>query len=222
MIISPYEAIERVARRTVQNSHDISQKNVQRRYTVVDLYGVEYTRQGDNATPASFYISVSPDLVYYHRFQFKLLIQPFVSDVSGATDSAVVEVNQTSLAVANNAISPNPHTHTTNAHNHNVVSGITLTHTTASDFRVSIEGIDITPYLAAQFDAWIDGEGVYPSLDIEKNYDILTVISDLIGEGRQADADKIKSPGYKRIEVTSSAPFQVTLVNYLKYLHENR
>ena len=222
MIISYGEAIERVASRAVKNAKDIRQKNKQRRHNVVDLYGVEYTRQGDGGSPAQFYISISPDMVYLERFEFKLIIQPFVSTVTGGTQSATVAVNDTSLTVENNSITPNPHRHTTQEHSHNIVNGIAKTHTQANDFRVRIEGVDVTPYLAAQYNSWISGEGVYPSTNIGKDYDILEVASDLVAEGREADADKLVHPGYKLVEISSGSPFQVTLVNYLKYSHLNR
>ncbi len=222
MKITPFEAIERVAARTVKNTQDIRHKNKQRRYSVVDMYGVEYTRQGDGGAPAQIYISISPDMVYLQRFEFKLIIQPFVSTVSGATQSAEVQLHSTSLSVSGGAITPNPHKHTTYAHSHNVVSGVAMTHTTANDFRVSIEGVDITPFLAAQYNDWIDGEGIYPVIDIGKDYDILEVASDLRAQGRYEDAEKLVSAGYKRVEISSSSPFQVTLVNYLKYNHLNR
>lgn len=222
MRITPFEAIERVAARTARNAEDISQKNRQRRYSVVDIYGTEFTRLGDGGSPARFYISVSPDMVYYHRFEFKLIIQPFVSTVTGATQSATVNVNETSLGISSGSITPNPHKHSTDPHSHNVVSGVSLTHTTASDFRVLVEGIDITAYLAAQYDAWIDGEDVYPSLDIGKDYDLLQVACDLRAEGRYEDAQKLMKAGYKEVSISSSQPFQSTLVLYLKYNHLNR
>ena len=63
---------------------------------------------------------------------------------------------------------------------------------------------------------------MYPSLEIGRDYDILEVASDLIGEGRQEDADKLLRAGYKAIEITAGSPFSITLVNYLKYSHLNR
>lgn len=222
MRITYAEALEKIAARAHKNTQDIQRKNKQRRHNVVDLYGVEYTRQGDGGSPAQFYISISPDMVYLERFEFKLIVQPFVSTVQSGTQSATVKVNDTSLSISNNSISPNPHGHTAEPHTHNVVAGVTKVSTTASDFRVKIEGIDVTPYLAAQYDKWIDGEGVYPSIHIGKDYDILEVASDLVSEGRKADADKLVHPGYKLIEISSGSPFQVTLVNYLKYSHLNR
>lgn len=221
------EAVGVIAENTFVNKQNIEQKDFQRRHNFVDLYGVEYTRQGDGGAPATFYISISTDMVYLERFEFKLIVQPFVSTVSSnGIQSATVTVNSRSLSANYNygsvTISPNPHNHTTQPHTHNVVSGVSMTHTTASDFRVSIEGVDITAYLMAQYGSWISGEGVYPSIDIGKDYDILEVASDLVAQGRMDDADKLTSSGYKRVEISSDSPFQVTLVNYLKYSHMNR
>lgn len=221
------EAVGVIAENTFVNKQNIEQKDFQRRHNFVDLYGVEYTRQGDGGAPATFYISISTDMVYLERFEFKLIVQPFVSTVSSnGIQSATVAVNSRSLSANYNygsvTISPNPHTHTTQPHTHNVVSGVSMTHTTANDFTVSIEGVDITAYLMAQYGSWIEGEGVYPNIAIGQDYDILEVASDLIAEGRNEDADKLTSSGYKKVEISSDTPFQVTLVNYLKYSHMNR
>lgn len=222
------EALGIVAERAYLNKKNIDQKDTQRRHNFVDMYGVEYTRQGDGGAPATFYISISPDMVYLERFEFKLIIQPFVSTVSSSgIQSTTVTVNNRSLAGSISgstvSISPNPHNHTTAPHTHNVVSGVSMVHTTANDFRVSIEGVDITAELMAQYGgSWINGEGVYPSLTIGEDYDILEVASDLVAQGRESDANKLTSSGYKAVSISSSAPFQVTLVNYLKYSHMNR
>jgi len=218
-----FDALETVAKGTYANKVNIDQKDRQRRHNFVDMYGVEFTRQGDGGAPATFYISISPDMVYLERFEFKLLIQPFVTTVStGGIQSATVVVDDTSLTYNAGVITPNPHKHTTQAHSHNVTSGVAMTHTTANDFKVYIEGVDITAFLAAQYGSWISGEGVYPSIDIGEEYDILEVISDLKAAGRDSDAAKLSCAGYKKVEITSDSPFQVTLVNYLKYSHMNR
>lgn len=238
MILTEYEAIERIAEQTVQNKERWSQALKQRRNQVVDLYGVEYTRSGDVNNPARFYISISPDMVYLERFEFKLIVSPFLStggSVTGATSLTVSGGGDLDCLTTeeiddiidgtydgddegeggDGSISPNPHVHT-------ITPGISSIHTTASDFRVSVEGIDITPYLMAQYGAWINGEGVYPSLNIGEDYDILEVASDLRGEGKKVQADKLVRSGYKLIEITSGSPFSITLVNYLKYSHLNR
>lgn len=244
MIITEQEAIERVAEQTVRNKERWSQTLKQRRHQVVDMYGVEYTRAGDANNPARFYISISPDMVYLERFEFKLIINPFLSTGGSMTSAVSLTVsgggsvdcitNQEIDSIVNSgnsgnsgdsgnsgnsgeegSVSPNPHAHS-------IIPGITSIPTTASDFRVRVEGIDVTPYLIAQYGSWIHGQGVYPSLDIGKDYDLLEVASDMVGEGRTAQADAITHPGYKAIEITSGSPFTVTLVNYLKYSHLNR
>ena len=222
MRISPYEALEIVAAHASKNAEELKRENRQRRYSVVDLYGIEFTRMGDSTAPAKFYISVSPDMVYYHRFEFKLIISPFTSTVSGGTQAVQVVVDEQDLQTNGSSITPNPHSHTTQAHTHNIISGIAPTPVTATTFGVKVDGIDITPYLAAQYNDWISGEGVWPYLDVEKNYDMLQVINDLRAEGRIADADKLARAKYKPVEVTADGPFQVTLVLYLKYSHLNR
>lgn len=71
-MISYGEALARVAERTVSNQQDISQRKKQRRTGFVDLYGVESFKSIDDE--GDFYISVSPDLEYFERFQFKLAV----------------------------------------------------------------------------------------------------------------------------------------------------
>lgn len=242
MILTPEEALVRVSERVAENKKRIDHSLKQRRNQVVDMYGVEYTRQGAKNHPAKFYISITPDLVYLERFEFKLIVTPFQSSIGGIGETSLSVEGAGAYDVVTpedlddilsgsgcsgypddegssgdaGSITPNPHTHT-------VTAGITDTATTANDFRVKVEGIDITPYLMAQYGgAWLNGEGVYPSLDIGKDYDILEVASDLIGEGRAADADKLVRAGYKAIEISASSTFSVTLVLYLKMSHLNR
>lgn len=244
MILTPEEALIRVSERAAENKKRIDHSLKQRRNQVVDMYGVEFTRQGAANAPAKFYISITPDLVYLERFEFKLIVSPFISSVggiggtslsasgSGGEYGVVTPEDLDDILNSNNCsaypddeggegggitgITPNPHTHS-------LIPGITSIPALANDFRVKVEGIDVTPYLMAQYGgAWLDGEGVYPSLDIGKDYDILEVASDLIGEGRAADADKLVRSGYKAIEITAGSPFSVTLVLYLKMSHLNR
>lgn len=240
MILTQQQAIERLSEKVYDNTRDIRQKNRQRRQTFVDLYGVEFQRQGDKGTPAQFYISISSDMVYMERFEFKLIVQPFASYSSGM-ESVTVDVNPTSLSTQDtelaingtvntvnpnphkHGITPNPHDHTTVPHTHNLTSGITLTPVTAKNFRLYVEGIDVTPYLMAQYDGeWIDGEGVYPTMNVIDNYDLLEVACDLVAEGRNEDAYKIVHAGYKSVQITADAPFQVTLTLYTKLCHMNR
>lgn len=224
-------AIQRLAERTVDNTRELDRTRYQRRTEFTDLFGIPHTAQGDSATPAKFYISISKDMIYELQFCFKLSIQPFAMTVgSGGTDSATVAVNPTRLTGAVNGdnvtITPNPHSHTAEPHNHTVISGITLIHTQADDFEISVEGIPITEYLMEQHDGeWIEGEGIYPNNRIEGEddfYDILDVATLMHNEGRTEDADKLLRPGFKEVAISSNAPFQATLYQYVKYSQMGR
>lgn len=217
------EALARISERTADNYQYMKENLRQRRNVPDDLYGVEYYRQGDGGAPATFYLSISPDMVYLERLQFKLIIEPFMSSVAeGGVQSVQVAVNNTSLSTDGDSISPNPHKHTTVAHTHTLTSGLAITPVTASDFVVKVEGIDITPYLMAQYNGWISGQGVYPSGELGEDYDLLEVASDLVSEGEKAKADKILRPGYKKVQIFSNAPFSVIMVLYRKSSHLNR
>lgn len=235
MVTDLEHAVYKLSERVVQNHEDIRQSKVLRRNQTVDIYGSEFYRQGSGDAPATFYISVSPDMVYMERFEFKLIISSFTTTISGASVSqATVVVDDTELEVERTVapwpdhthnINPNPHTHATLPHTHNVQTdgGISQIVTTADDFRIKIDGIDITAYLMAQYDGdWIEGEGVYPSMEIDKDYDILEVASDMMAEGRTAEAKRLMSSGYKLVQVSSATPFACTMVLYLKYNHLNR
>lgn len=78
MILTQDEYIDRIAQRAVTNKNIIERDLFQRRNQVVDLDGVEYMRQGGPGLPATFYIAISPDMVYMERFEFKLIISAFI------------------------------------------------------------------------------------------------------------------------------------------------
>ena len=246
MRLEAEEAIEYLSQRTYNNTRDRLQKNRQRRNVPVDLYGVEYTRMGDQGTPATFYISISPDMVYLERFEFKLIVSPFLSTVGSGTSEVTVGINSSMEAVQlnlnNNQITPNPHAHTleVNAqpHTHTLTSGITPAQVTAQNFSIEMveyeedeqgnvtekRSVDITAYLVAQFgiDRWVHGQGIWPSIKIDNNYDILEVASAMQAEGKKDEADFLTHQGYKAVRISADGPFQVTLVLYAKYSHLNR
>lgn len=216
---TPQIAYNRLSERIYDNTKELDRTRKQRRTEFTDLYGVPYQAIGDNNVPATFYISISPDLVYYMRFQFKLAIQPFLSTVSGGTGNAEVQVQNTSLSVSNNNITPNPHKHDTVPHTHNLISGVTATHTTSDNFTISIGGVDITDYLIEQHDgSWIDGEGLYPSKEIDNVYDVLDVAGLLSTEERE----KLLVPEFKEISIKSDSPFSATMYLYLKYSNSGK
>ena len=213
MRLTTEEAVEKLSQRTYNNTEDRLQKNLQRRSQVTDLYGVEYTRLGGNGLPATFYISISPDMIYLERFEFKLIVSPFVAMTASGLSNATIEVNgdtsETSLSIVNNDISPKKHKHQfgfVNTHTHNITNTNQGHNVTANDFTMTIEGVDVTAYLKAQFDdygntKWPNGAGVFPrngnTIEVEDNYDILEVASLLHASGQHEDAEKLVSAGYK-------------------------
>lgn len=231
---------EKAIIKTAQNVVDLKDKQhhagLQRRNQVVDVYGMEFTRQGDTNNPATFYISISQDLIYYERFEFKIIIQPFVIPIAqngmetvtlSASTSGNNQTGDSPLNINNNTIQPNPHSHTIpslavninpRSHTHKITAGITTTGSTVSEFEVWIEGVNITPYLKVQYGGkWIHGEGIFPKPDLS-NYDILEAVSYMDEKNRNT----ILKAGYKKIELKGTGVFNATLVNYLKYSHVNR
>lgn len=233
--MSDEKTIKVLSEKAYDRTRESRQSNLQRRNQVVDIYGMEFERQGATGSPATLYISVSPDLIYYERFEFKLIVQPFVIPIAdGGTNPVSLDIkvpssstSGRSLSVSNNTVSPNPHDHsipeqtvivTPNPHTHTVSAGITSSSSALEDFEVWIGGIDITPYLKAQYDgAWITGEGIYPRPDLS-NYDVLKAV----GFMPEWQKGVILQPGYKKVELKGNGAFNVILVNYLKYSHVNR
>lgn len=226
-----------LAERTIDNSNRLRKGVNQRRNGMEDLYGVCFSAEGDADNPATFYISLSPDYVYLQRFAFKFVIRPFTTTVKGATDSATVGVDGTSLDMSGyvwgtdskhntvhgyTTITPNPHSHTTQPHSHNLVKGMAFANTTSTNWRVKIANVDITAYLAAQHGSWISGEGIYPDNSMVNFYDILEVASDLTAVGDIQSRDAILASEFKKVEIISDAPFGVDAYLYLKYSNTNR
>lgn len=231
MRISLEQYLNRLAERTVDNTKQLKKGVRQRRNGMTDLYGVQFSAEGDATHPATFYVSVSPDMVYLEQLAFKFVIRPYSATVKGGTSDATVSVNNTSLSVSGSSVSPNPHSHTTGSHSHNVVSGKTLVQTVSDYWRVRVAGIDITAYLMEQQDGdWIDmtgatGERVFPNkgvTDLEDFYDLLGVASMMYAEGNDDDAKALLKPEFKKVEIVSDAPFGVDAYLYTKLSHLNR
>lgn len=240
-MISYEEALVRVSERTVENRQMLNRMKQQRRVSFVDLYGVPFHAQGDSNAPATFYISVSPDLIYYERFAFKFVIQPFQSSVtgvnggsmtigstslSGGGSSAHIIDGTSTLDADGDGITPNPHTHSATGELGGLTYGVKKQSTSSTNWRVVIHGVDVTPYLIEQQDgAWITGEGVYPNnrvVDKEDFYDILDVACMLDAEGNTADREKLLASEFKQVQIFSDAPFSVTAYLYMKFSHNNR
>ena len=233
-IMSYEEVLNRLAEKTSDNTRQLRRAVQQRRNGMEDLYGVMFSAEGDADNPATFCVSLSPDMVYLEQFAFKFVIRPYSTTVKGGTSSATVTVNDRSLSVNGDSISPNPHDHTTEAHTHNLINGKAFVQTTSDYWRVRIAGVDITSYLMEQHDGdWTDmegesGEKVFPSNELEDKedfYDILEVVSMMYMEDTEqslSDASKILKPEFKKVEIISDAPFGVDAYLYQKYSHMNR
>ena len=166
-------------------------------------------------------------MVYLQRFAFKFVIKPFATTVKGGSTAATVVVEGTELLFnEEQLLVPNPHTHLTLPHTHNMTSGKTFIDTTSDYWRVKIDGIDITAYLREQHNnQWIDGEGIYPTNRLEDQedfYDILDVCSMMIANGEKTKADKILEPKFKKVEIVSDAPFSIDAYLYMKYSNISR
>lgn len=220
MIRTYEDAINVLAERTYENRQQLKRQKEQRRVSFVDLYGVPYVAQGDALNPATFYISISPDLIYYERFAFKFVIESFESSVSGVSGTAL-SINNTSLEIENDAINPNPHKHTITGGINAVSYGVKKQNTSSDTWAVHIGGVDITDYLMEQHDGdWIEGQGVFPSNGTEDYYDLLDVACMMEAEG--VSTDPILKPEFKPVQIYSDAPFRVTAYLYCKYSHNNR
>lgn len=223
-----------LAERVSDRTHDDRRDQLQRRNQVVDIYGAEFQRQGDAGSPADFYISISPDLVFIERFEFKIIIQPFAMPVgnSGSTGFAGVTINPTTLTIENgiirnpagditqidSTITPNPHTHTTQGHNHPLAAGITQFTSNVDNFRIEVAGIDLTSYLQAQHPTgWVTGEGIFPSNGLV-NFDLI----DINGYLPPWQQGILMQSGYKNVRLYADGAFNATIVLYLKLSHCNR
>lgn len=232
------EYMNMLSERVLDNSRQLKRDTTQRRNGMEDLYGVCFTSNGDANTPATFYVSLSPDYVYLERFAFKFVIKPFSSTVAGATSSGGSISGYTSLAIGSSvdsgtstlveSIDPNPHAHSDSGGGSTVTVdyGVHTINTTSTNWRVKIDGVDITDYLIAQHDGeWINGEGIFPNADlghVGDFYDILEVCDVMTDMGEIVKRDTILESRFKKVEIVSDAPFGVDAYLYLKYPHSNR
>lgn len=84
MAITIAQALERVAERTIENRQKWKQALRQRRTEYTDIYGIPYENElkGQAEKTAEFHIRISPDLEYYERFQFKLVVSNAASTIN--------------------------------------------------------------------------------------------------------------------------------------------
>lgn len=211
------QAINVLAERTYENKRDLERKNLQRRNAVVDIYGErQYANSNGQAT---FMVSISKDMVYLERFQFKLMLTgltiPVDTSASGITTT-------TSLAISGTSISPNPHSHgviydMSGVTHASIPSGAKITGVMISIPNGSY--VDITAAMDAQYgsNSWrnIVEYKILPDEDLDRSFDIVQMACDLDEKG-------IISSGLRKIVVSTNVPCDIVLLNYLKYSHLNR
>ena len=188
------EYMNAISERVVDNSRQLKKSVHQRRNGMEDLYGVCFSAHATEPDSSSgryearFYISLSPDYIYLHRFAFKLVIMPSITEGEDPSEG-----RDWKMFIGQ---------------------------------RADKSYVEITDYLKEQQDGeWIDGEGVYPSnaLDeLEDFYDVLDVVSTMIAEGNDDDANIIIKPNFKPVVISSKKPFSVDAYLYLKYANVNR
>lgn len=217
-----------LAEKTLDNTRQLKKGINQRRNGMEDLYGICFSANADATNCAKFYISLSPDYVYLHRFAFKLVIKPYASTVYGMTsgdiDQSVFIINNTSTL-----------DESLSGGGGSVNWGIKKFDTDSQQWKIEIDGVDITDYLMEQHNIMppsplINGMGIYPNNslyeeDKENFYDILDVVSVMIAEDTdesRANAKKILRPTFKPIEISSNKKFGCDLYLYLKYSIVNR
>lgn len=233
------------------NTINHRQQQLQRRNGLVDMYGVPFYAQGDANTPAEIPLSISKDMTFIERFEFKLVVRPFHMPLAfnGATNSAIVDVNNTALTNTNGnttltasnnqdtnvvtinpnphthtgVITPNPHSHTTNAHNHSVSPGVSLTTSSFNTFSIVL--YDYNYENRIDLTPYLEDQS--PGwITGEGTYPQEELVNfDLITVSGELPAWQraiIMSAGYKRLQCIADGVFSVELLLYLKYPHSNR
>ena len=187
-----------IAEKTFDNTQQLKRDNRQRRNGMEDLYGVCFSAHAtelsskDNRYHAKFYISLSPDYVYLHRFAFKFVIMPSITEGEDPSEGRDWKV----------AIG----THKVN--DEYVPLDITAYLKEQQDGEW-IEGEGIYPNNKLEDER-------------EDFYDILDVVSVMFAEGNDDDANVIIKPNFKPVDISSLKPFSVDAYLYLKYSNCNR
>ncbi|KXT63152.1 hypothetical protein [Lactococcus sp. DD01] len=187
------------------------QRQLQRRNTVTDSKSDFKTMlRGTDKLYTAF--RITNDLQYIMKYSFNLHIRPFVTSFS---QTAVT--SNTSLAISDGKITPNPH-------NHNVAIGVEISEHNfdTSSLRISIQDVDITDALIAEYGdengKVINGYGYFPSQDT--NFDVMRII-DYLPTWQQS---VLLSPGLKEIQISQDADSlcECEISYYIKYNHVDR
>lgn len=201
-----------LAERTHDLKKNISEKDKQRRNQVVDLFGEDISRQSSNGE-ATMHVSVSPDLVYYERFQFKI----YIDDAPTLTNFQVwawLLVKQSNGSYQRQNVDLTPYLKAT---------------------AVDEDG-QILPWVNGDNGgkAWPNDnldEGASKPEDQEDDpqevetanfYDLLEVADMMYAEGKDEIAEGLLRPELKKFRFIADQNFFASMIMYLKYSHLGR
>lgn len=192
-----------LAERTHDLKKNMFEKDNQRRNQPVDLFGVDISRQSTNGE-ALYYVSISSDLVYYERFQFKIYIESaktltnfkiFVRSRVRGEDGKYrwEDIDITPYLKAQTEDPDDPKARWIDGDN---------------------DGI-----------AWPNNDPVDEESEDDtagNSYDILEVVSMMHAEGKYDLADAVGRAEFKRFIFRADQDFFGAMILYLKYSHLNR
>lgn len=78
MISTPDEYLNKIAQTTAATREVMERSLFQRRNQVTDINGIYFYAQGGDGFPAETRVGISKDMTYLSRFEFKLVISPFI------------------------------------------------------------------------------------------------------------------------------------------------
>lgn len=185
-----------LSEKVVDNSQQLKKSVHQRRNGMEDLYGVCFTAHAtelkDGVYKARFYISLSPDYVYLHRFAFKFVIMPSIvedEDPSEGRDWKVLIAGKDITAYLKEQQDIDPTAPLFSGEGVYPSNGLTD----------SIENFyDILDVISVMI-----AEGQDPDDTDDAVYHLL-------------------KPSFKPVDITSAKPFSVDAYLYLKYSNCNR
>lgn len=191
-MITVGQAIERLAERTSENKERWRQALRQRRTEYTDIYGIPYVSETGSNKTFEYHIAISPDLEYYERFQFKLLVK----------DAGTIDPNGFRFYMGRPADSEQRE------------QLVELT-----DYLEEQQGewIDGNGYFPEE-DITNDSDSFYDILDAVG----LVMAEDRDEDEKTSDMNAILSPGNKLVRITSDTACDVTLILFAKYSTINR
>lgn len=203
------QAVNALAEKLDNIEKRITQIANQRRLQVVDIFGQEFSRTGyfdasTNRRNAVFYISVSPDLVYLERFQFKIHLIHAENDTHWHIYYVDDETRE--------KYDLTPY----------FMEQVERMQEMGIDNAKWLDGSDRlypVPYFNKVGEENPNKDNVLPA------FDLIDVSNVMHHTGEKELADKLTEGGLKRFEIEveeSESGFDVALYLYLKYSHLNR